>query len=101
MPSSAGPRGSLNKWSSTPTSGNLRLTQDNSALGNKPFPEKKARPASRPATSILWSSWKALAGYADWNEGALKTGQDEIRQWALTRWKVDRPPDVVITDERG
>ena len=81
--------------------GNLCLTQDNSTLGNKPFPDKKSVPGGQTGyvNSVVFME-KALAGYADWNEAALRRRRDEIRQWASTRWKVERPPDPVITDER-
>lgn len=82
--------------------GNLCLTQDNSALGNKPFPDKKGVPGQQTGyvNSVVFME-KALAGYADWNETALLQRRDEIRKWALARWKVERPLDTVIADEQA
>ena len=81
--------------------GNLCLTQDNAALGNRPFPDKKGLPGHQIGyvNSVVFME-KALAAYADWNEAAIQRRRDEIRVWALARWKVEQPPVSVITDER-
>ena len=59
--------------------GNLCLTQDNSALGNKPFPEKKGVPGQQTGyvNSVVFME-KALAGYRRLERGcaASKKGRD-------------------------
>ena len=75
--------------------GNLCLTYDNSWLSNRPFPEKRAGDPRLPvgpgyAKSFVFQE-KYLAGYADWSLNELKERRQAIKEWAVERWKVDRP----------
>lgn len=69
--------------------GNLTLTYDNSALGNKPFPEKKGT-GGQPccyASSTLFIE-QALARDEDWTPETIQARRQEILAWAVHRWAV-------------
>jgi hypothetical protein len=69
--------------------GNLTLTYDNSALGNKPFPEKKGT-GGQPccyASSTLFIE-QALARDEDWTPETIQARRQKILDWAAQRWEV-------------
>jgi hypothetical protein len=71
--------------------GNLCLTSDNSAYGNKAFPEKKGKPGlGSPcyADSSLYQE-RELAGFADWTQESIVKRREKIVEWAIDRWHVD------------
>ncbi len=71
--------------------GNLCLTSDNSAYGNKGFPEKKGKPGlGSPcyADSSLYQE-RELAGYDDWTPDSIVKRREKIIKWAIGRWHVD------------
>lgn len=72
---------------------NLTLTYDNSALGNRKFADKKGAPGQKGtyANSPLFVE-KQIAGFDDWNPSTLEKRRDELKAWALERWKVDVQP---------
>ena len=69
--------------------GNLTLTFDNSAYGNKAFPDKKGK----PGTNGYWNSnmfqERMLTKWDDWTEKELLERRKEIVEWALERWEVE------------
>lgn len=69
--------------------GNLTLTYDNSALGNKPFPEKKgiSELSCCYASSKLFIE-QALVRNEDWTPEAIEARRQEILAWAVRRWAV-------------
>lgn len=72
--------------------GNLCLTYDNSAYGNKPFPAKRGHPGQdNPcyANSNLFQE-RRLSGLGEWNVDELKKRREDMVRWALTRWHVDQ-----------
>lgn len=77
--------------------GNLTLTEDNSCLGRKPFPEKKGRLGKSCcyANSNLKIE-RQLAELADWTPEEVKTRQNKLASWALKRWHVEAPPPLPI-----
>jgi len=76
--------------------GNFTLTYDNSALGNKPFPEKKGRPGQSGcyAGSKLFVE-QQIASYEDWTEESIIARRNEIETWALERWHIVTPPPEI------
>lgn len=72
---------------------NLTLTYDNSSLGNRKFSEKKGTPGQNGtyANSPLFVE-KQIASSEEWNETSLEKRRDEIKTWALDRWKVNVEP---------
>ena len=78
----------------THTLGNLVLTRDNSAYGNKDFPAKRgAAGAGIPAKTCYAQAPLAqeqeLALLADWTPEDIVARQDRLAKWALQRWAVD------------
>ena len=72
--------------------GNLTLTFDNSALGNKPFREKKGSPGELgcyAGSQILME--QALARHDDWTRVHIEERRKEIEAWAIERWHVEPP----------
>lgn len=69
--------------------GNLSLTFDNSAYGNKPFPAKKGTPGQGKcyADSSLFME-RALSQYGDWDPAAVQDRRKKIVDWALLRWSL-------------
>jgi uncharacterized protein DUF262/uncharacterized protein DUF1524 len=72
--------------------GNLTLTYDNTCLGNKPFPEKKgdATLDCCYASSRLFIE-HYLARYKEWTEKEIRERREQIRAWAIDRWRVEVP----------
>ena len=71
--------------------GNLALTQDNSSLSNKPFPEKKGDATwEKPcyANSLLVQE-RELANFDDWTPQTIRERRKPIVQWALERWSMN------------
>lgn len=82
--------------------GNLTLTFDNSALGYKPFPDKKGAVGQRGcyADSMLFIE-KAIASYDDWTPDTIQARRQEIAAWTAERWKVSPvavPPPIKKQD---
>jgi hypothetical protein len=75
--------------------GNLTLTEDNSCLGRKPFPEKKGWLGKRCcyANSNLKIE-RQLAELPDWTPEEAKTRQNKLAAWAMERWHVEAPPPL-------
>jgi len=70
--------------------GNLVLTQDNSALRNKPFPEKKGKPGQQGCyANSIWFQETELAKFDDWTKRELLSRREKITNWALERWKIE------------
>ena len=70
--------------------GNLCLTEDNSAYGNKPFPDKKGQ-AGRGrcySNSNLFQE-RELAQYRDWTVELLVKRRKKFITWYLDRWHLD------------
>jgi len=93
----------------THTLGNLVLTEDNSAYGNKPFAGKRGKvgdvgPDGLPircyANSKLTQE-QLLAGFEDWTPERIRTREEQILKWARGRWAVPDAPVVedVVDDE--
>ena len=84
--------------------GNLCLTEDNSAYGNKCFVEKKGEPGKGRcyANSNLYQE-RELLQYADWTEEAILNRRQKITEWFISRWHLDdadMPDDVgAVADE--
>lgn len=81
--------------------GNLCLTQDNSSMSNKAFPDKKGEAGSdKPgyANSLLVQE-KELAAVAEWTPQALKDRRDRLMDWALIRWAINEDVPVIEVDE--
>ena len=96
-----------NRQALTHDLGNLCLTYDNSAYGNKPFPAKRGHSGQvRPpcyANSNLFQE-RELSGLDHWTIDALKKRRDKMVKWALNRWHVDQtepaPPDPEEVEEQ-
>ena len=80
--------------------GNLTLTFDNSALGNKPFPDKKGKPGQPGcyAGSRLLVE-QEIARNDDWTPETIQARKARIAAWAKVRWHVE-PVDLPV-DEGG
>lgn len=76
--------------------GNLSLTQDNSSLSNKPFPEKKGEPSwERPCYSnSLLIQERDLAAFEEWTPKTIHERRQRLVDWALDRWAINEnvPP---------
>ncbi len=71
--------------------GNLCLTYNNSAYGNKPFPQKRGHPGQDApcyANSNLFQE-RRLSGLDHWNADELQKRREDMVGWALSRWHVD------------
>ena len=70
--------------------GNLCLTENNSAYGNKPFPEKKGVPGVGRcyANSNLYQE-RELARYDDWTMETILRRREKLIAWYLRRWHLD------------
>lgn len=76
--------------------GNLTLTEDNSRLGRKPFPEKKGHPGQEQAcyfNSNLRVE-RGLAMFDDWTPSHIERRQQLMAEWAAKRWAVEPPPPL-------
>jgi hypothetical protein len=85
--------------------GNLVLTYDNSAYGNKCFKEKRGKhlgpgvPVMKCYAQATLRQEQLLAQYDEWTPATIELRQTKLADWALQRWAV-APPDVsVLTDE--
>ena len=70
--------------------GNLSLTQDNSSLSNKPFPDKKgAADWESPcyANSLLLQE-RELAREEDWTPDIVRKRRQRITEWAKEHWRL-------------
>ncbi len=78
--------------------GNLSLTYYNPSLGNRSFPEKKGQPGQARcyAGSIILIEQR-LAKYDDWTAQEILARREEIKEWALERWRVKAPPQPEST----
>lgn len=78
--------------------GNMTLTYDNSALGNRPFPDKKGRSdISWTYASSKFFVEQQLTHYDDWSVASLEKRRGEIEKWAVQRWHVE-PPISAVAD---
>ena len=71
--------------------GNLTLTKGNSALGNKPFPDKKGDASSKGycyTKSPLYVE-RELTEWQNWDASAIQNRQSRLLEWAKERWTVD------------
>ena len=71
--------------------GNLTLTEDNSFLGKKSFPEKKGQMHSLKrcyANSLLLQE-RELTKWDDWNAEAIDKRRAMLLRWAKERWRID------------
>lgn len=74
---------------------NLALTDDNSSYGRKPFIAKKGHLGKGTpcyAESRLVQE-RELATVAEWTPDTMERRREELMEWALARWKIDRPAD--------
>jgi hypothetical protein len=78
--------------------GNLTLTYDNSALGNKAFPDKKGRAGQSGcyAGSKLFME-QELAQYEDWTKTKIEERRQRIEEWATERWHVESAQSAAAT----
>lgn len=76
--------------------GNLTLTEDNSQLGRKPFPEKKGRPGQEQACyfNSNLKIERGLAEFDDWTPAHIEGRQQLMAEWAARRWAVEPPPPL-------
>lgn len=88
--------------------GNLCLTEDNSAYGNKSFPDKKGFPGEgRCYANGNFFMERELAAFSDWDETSLTKRRNKILDWYRQRWHLDEPqmpseheePDEDIEEE--
>jgi len=79
--------------------GNLVLTMDNSALSNKPFPEKKGK-LGQPGcyANSIWFQERELAEFDDWTVRELLIRRGKITKWALERWKIEGGSKLILDD---
>jgi hypothetical protein len=70
--------------------GNLCLTEDNSAYGNNPFPDKKGQPGKGRcySNSNLFQE-RELAQYDDWTEETVLRRREKFIKWYLDRWHLE------------
>lgn len=81
----------MRRW--THDIGNLTLTYDNSPLTNKPFKKGKEKyddKVSYYEDSNLFIE-KSLKNYPEWSVQAIEKRRNQIREWALERWKIEPP----------
>ena len=77
--------------------GNLNLTEDNSCLGRKPFPQKKGRLGqSRCYANSNLKIERQLAELDDWTPEEIVMRQKRLAEWALQRWQVELPPPLPL-----
>jgi Protein of unknown function (DUF1524) len=70
--------------------GKLYLTEDNSAYGNKPSPEKKGQPGlGRCFSNSNLFQERELAQYDDWTGETILKRREKLIGWYLDRWHVD------------
>lgn len=73
--------------------GNLTLTYNNSPMKNKPF-RKGLCPhddkVSYYADSTILIE-QTLKDFVDWNPESIKQRREQIKVWAVSRWKLDPP----------
>jgi hypothetical protein len=70
--------------------GNLCLTEDNSAYGNRPFPRKKGSPGQgRCYANGNFFMERELATFTDWDEQAIHKRRKKVLDWYLQRWHLD------------
>ena len=77
--------------------GNLTLTEDNSRLGRKPFPQKKGRIGQEDAcyANSNLKIERELAGVeGDWTAMEIEKRQRKLAEWAMGRWFVVSPPEL-------
>lgn len=74
--------------------GNLTLTLDNTALGNRPFQSSPGREGKRDIyqESVVLME-RELAEYDDWTPEAARARREKLRDWALERWQVIEPEE--------
>lgn len=85
--------------------GNLCLTEDNSAYGNRPFAQKRGEPNLRDSAGRLVRCYanatlfqeRELATVDEWTPDAVEVRRDRILDWAKRRWAVPQGPPA--TDE--
>jgi hypothetical protein len=70
--------------------GNLCLTENNSAYGNRSFPEKKGSAGEGRcySNSSLFQE-RELARFDDWTEESIFKRREKIIKWYLDRWHLD------------
>jgi hypothetical protein len=82
--------------------GNLTLTYDNSPMLNKPFRKgKKAKDdkISYYKESNLFTE-KEVSKFDEWNVESIQVRRKRIVDWAIKRWKVEKPHhDRIITSK--
>jgi hypothetical protein len=77
--------------------GNLTLTEDNSKLGRKPFPQKKGRIGQEDAcyANSNLKIERELAGVeGDWTSMEIEKRQRKLAEWARIRWFVEPVPPL-------
>jgi hypothetical protein len=81
--------------------GNLALTQDNSSLSNKPFPEKRGEAGWEKAcyANSLLLQERDLIEFAEWAPESIRKRREGLAEWALTRWAIDENVPLVEVDE--
>jgi hypothetical protein len=85
--------------------GNLVLTYDNSAYGNKCFSAKRGKPLG-PGVPVIKCYAQAalrqeqlLTQYKKWTPETIKMRQKELTDWALQRWAVTSPGAAMVTED--
>src|SRR5690606_28457055 len=77
--------------------GNLTLTEDNSKLGRKPFPQKKGRIGQEDAcyANANLKIERELAGVeGNWTPLEIEKRQRKLAEWARLRWFVEPVPPL-------
>jgi len=80
--------------------GNLSLTEDNSAYGNKAFPDKRGQPGQNGACYIRSKLFmeQDLARWEEWTPDAVAERREEIFEWARDRWRLPASCDEMPED---
>jgi hypothetical protein len=79
--------------------GNLCLTYDNSAYGNKCFEAKRgdATTATRCYAKAELLQERELSTLTTWTPEEIRDRQNRLAVWAMSRWAVARPDDGTLT----
>lgn len=86
--------------------GNLCLTEDNSAYGNRPFAQKRGQPNLSDAAGRLIRCYanamlfqeRELAALDDWTPSVVEARRDRILAWARRRWAVPQGPPAAAEE---
>lgn len=77
---------------------NLVLTDDNSSYGRRSFRAKKGQQGQGTPcyADAKLAQERELAKFDDWTPATLEQRRQELLDWALTRWAIDRPVEEAV-----